>query len=149
MIDHDARPLNYTDVKPVSDTEMSDAVGGLGVPTLSISPEGRSFGHFGQPRGSFMEVANQLEDMAITNADTTTIALAEIGCEVPDGTTVDVIQRAGDVLEVTRNGHTFTVEIGLGRVAEVTLRNKTRPERVPDWLAALLKTRFDVREVRL
>ena len=88
--------------------------------------------------------------MAITTNDTTTtIALADVGCETPPESTVTINELTDDVLEVTRNGHTFTVEIGLGDIAEVTLRNKTRPERVPDWIVAVATSEYDVREVRL
>ena len=100
--------------------------------------------------------ANVSSSMSVTDSETTVVALADVlGRDVdgdrvvPDTATATVHELTDDVLEVSRNGHTFTIEIGLGSIAEVTLVDGRRPECVPDWLAAVVSEREDVSEVTL
>jgi len=151
MIEH-ACPQEYSATKTVSDSTMSESDGGLGVPTLSISADGRHIGHFGQPRASLLEVFDLHEDMSTTEPDThdrtATIDLADCGVAVPRGTTCEVTQVAPNVYRLERNGVTYEIEVAW-RTGELTLRNKTRPERVPDWLEAAMQDAVGIDEVTL
>ena len=105
---------------------------------------------------SAKSVGDVSDTMSVTDSETTVVALADVlGRDadgdrvVPETATATVHELTDDVLEVSRNGHTFTVEIGLRGIAEVTLVDGRRPECVPGWLAAVVRERDDVAEVTL
>ncbi|ELY68857.1 hypothetical protein [Natrinema versiforme] len=87
--------------------------------------------------------------MAITTDDTTTIELATIGADVPDGTTIDVRPTRGG-LEVDRRDETFIIE-GEGSRCVLTgvIGRDEMPDRVPDWLEAALRDEYGIKEVVL
>ena len=88
------------------------------------------------------------DSMAVTESETTTIALADVGAAVPDETTVDVT-RTSRGLKIDRREETFILEREAdGFALTGVVGRDRRPERVPDWLVEVCGL-FGVDEVTL
>lgn len=86
--------------------------------------------------------------MSLSKSNSATVRLNSLGAKVPDATTVDLCEVTPGVFDLELNGRLFTVEVS-DRTGELTACDGGRPERVPQWLEAVMVDRVGLDGVTL